>query len=62
MIAGRNGYIEILLLKDIECVQQQIAEAQTDDEREVLSKKLKELGLKYDIQVEARRNLMGFSR
>lgn len=48
--------IEVVLLKEIESAKQELEECKVDCEKEKLKKKLKELNLKFDIQMEARRN------
>ena len=46
--------VEILILKEIESVQNKLAECQADSEKKELLRKLEELRIKYDIQKEAR--------
>ena len=48
--------VEILILKELEVTKQRLEECKNDSEKGVLKKKLKELKLKYDIQMDARRN------
>lgn len=48
--------IEVLLLKEIEMTKQALENSKIESEKEKLKQKLKELTLKYDIQMEARRS------
>ncbi|MEG6522102.1 hypothetical protein [Desulfotomaculum sp. 1211_IL3151] len=48
--------IEIILLKEIESIEQELAKCKIAGEKENLKQKLKELRLKYEIQRDARSN------
>lgn len=48
--------VEIVLLKEIEQVKQKLETCETPSEKDLFLKKLGELQLKYEIQMEARRN------
>jgi hypothetical protein len=48
--------IEILIRKEIDDIEQKLEDSKNVSEQNVLKAKLKELEIKYDIQVDARRN------
>lgn len=48
--------IEIVLLKKIENITEQLNDCKKDSQKTILEQKLKDLKYKYDIQKDARRN------